>query len=170
MCQVPGQVRMESSAHVTREDSEAQWGEMSHWGCEVVGDGAEAGTRSAAFFPCHSCNFLEILWFRFTVLKNEGASMASTCACWPVNSFQPLVSEISFFQFLAPRKVMIPKMSCRENRPGLGPQSTHCPSWKDSTSGEAFNSSSSVHRIFWKLSSLNLACLPFWVEILALYI
>lgn len=96
MCQVPGQVlptfslfnvRMDSSAHLIREDPEAQWGEMSRWGCEVVGDGAEAGTRSAAFFPCHSCNFLEILWFRFTVLKNEGASMASTCVCWTVNSF-----------------------------------------------------------------------------------
>lgn len=44
----------------------SQWDEMHGWGCELVGDGVEARTRSTAFFSHHSYNFLIILLFSFT--------------------------------------------------------------------------------------------------------
>ena len=45
---------------------ESQWDEMHGWGCELVGDGVEARTRSTAFFSHYSCNFLIIFLFHFT--------------------------------------------------------------------------------------------------------
>lgn len=45
---------------------ESQWDERHGWGCELVGEGVEARTRSTAFFSHHSCIFLIIFSFRFT--------------------------------------------------------------------------------------------------------